>query len=259
MNPFQIVAGDRILEEESNRVTIDSMSMAIIKFNWNDLDVNFRYNEAFSIKIYDTATNETLPMPNYFDEQFVANNQNDTFHSYYHTDITLTIFNWDAEPQTIDIFYALLSWMYQPMFDTLLGTAEIFLYSPNRAQMGTTNMNVMVLLQTTFEEVGMPYNLVRLQADSDGTPRDPMIVDVGSNIEWFGDKYTVAPFDETFWITFEVASINVPYLPFFMGCEHFGDHIYFYELLETMDNCTFVDDAKIVEQLPFTGIFPDAD
>ena len=68
MNPFQIVAGDRILAEESNRVTIDSMSMAIIKFNWNDLDVNFRYNEAFSIKIYDTATNETLPMPNYFDE-----------------------------------------------------------------------------------------------------------------------------------------------------------------------------------------------
>lgn len=53
----------------------------------------------------------------------------------------------------------------------------------------------------------------------------------------------------------------MPWFPFFMNCDYFGDHVYIYRLLETMKNCTIVpeDDTVVVEPIPISGITPKAD
>ena len=78
-------------------------------------------------------------------------------------------------------------------------------------------MFVPIIEKSTFDGIGMPYNLLAFTADSDGNPREPLVIDVGSNSEYFGNKYIVPTFDETFWITYEVSSVVVPWLPYFMN------------------------------------------
>ncbi len=57
-------------------------------------------------------------------------------------------------------------------------------------------MFVPIIEKSTFDGIGMPYNLLAFTADSDGNPREPLVIDVGSNSEYFGNKYIVPTFDE---------------------------------------------------------------
>ena len=240
--------GSRRLADVNMSIELQPMSMAILTFDFSFVDVNFYYNTDFSLQVWG-PNNESLQLPDYFSSD-----------GFFHHKFNLTLINIGAEDYSITPTIYLHNDLFIPYIPQLEGTLQSFVLKPSRAVFAQDVLFASLLWEGSFGNIDMPFNLLDL-TKSDGSPIDPWILDTGVNEEWNGTQYDSPPYDKTFWINYGVSSVAIPWLPFFMNCEYFGDRIYIHRLTEAMGNCTFVDSngVKIVQPLPVSGVSAVAD
>jgi len=241
INPFT----GRRLETETHTDTfaLKAGELGIFDFDLGSVNDAFKYKEHFSLKLQHETT--TLALPEYF-----AN-----YNTTKHTAFRLTVANFADTSTTLSLFFCIHNALYEPIASTLQNTALSQFHLPSRASLSTDKLFVAIVYKEDFSYVDLPYNLYDL-----GEPHN-ILIDVGLNTEWDGEVHLKSPYDDTFWLTYEVTTVSLPWLPFVMNCEYFGDHVYIYELLELMNNCTLYseDDTVYVRPLPTTGFVPQAD
>jgi Flp pilus assembly protein TadB len=247
VNPF---ATQRVLADNSN-LTLDPAEIGIFSFDLTGLEPAFRYAEHFTLQVTQSAedgTEKTLALPGYFA------NANAT----KHTEFRLSVMNFGETRFNFSMNFALHNALWLPVVDTLSATARSAYHSPSRAKLNSDKLFVAIVFKDDFNGVELPNNLIEF--DTLNT-ENPLIIDVGLNSEWNGTVASKSLFDDTYWLTYELTTVSLPWLPFFMNCEYFGDHVYLYELLELMEECTLysADDTVYVRPIPTTGFEPTSD
>ena len=224
------------------------MSIIIFNFDFSAVDPNFLYNTDFSLQIWGPESIR-LPLPSYFSS-----------HGFFHLSFNLTLINIGPTDLEVTPTLYLHNDLFIPFIPQLENTLNITVITPSRAIFNEQKLFAALVWDGSYGTIDMPFNLIDL-IKADGSFINPWLLDTGANVEWNGTSYDAPPFDNTFWINFGVNSVVLPWLPYFMNCEYFGDRIYLHRLTESMGNCSFVDQGgvKIVQPIPVSGVTPVAD
>lgn len=231
-------------------IDLDPNTLALLKFDWSSVDIYFKYLSHFSLLLRDSNDNY-LTFPEYLTS---------TDSSSKHTSFTLSILNYSSEKTSFTLDLALHNSIFELFSYQLENTLNLTVHEPSRASLGSDDMFVIILAESDFTDLDLPYNLIDLNLD-DSSSRSPMLINIGSNEEFYGTQFDAAPWDETFWVIYQVNTVAMSWLPFFMNCEEFGNNVYFYRLVELMESCKLVteSDTMEVDPIPITGWFPTAD
>lgn len=251
INP--VAAHTRVLNsrrhvQSFDNIIFDSMAIVLFKFNFRNLSPNFYYNIDFGIQI--TSNSDILALPGYF----LLNT------STCHFEFNISVINLSENLMNVTPRVVLYNKLFVPMIPDLENTVEVDLIQANRFSLGLNKLFVCLLWSGTFSAMAMPYNLINLQ-NSDGSPIDLWLSDTGNNPESNGTTYETPPFDTNFWVNYGVSSLALPWIPFFMNCDLFGDRIYMQRLTETMENCTLYppNETNVINPIPITGVSPKSD
>ena len=238
----------RRTQESKRLVTLQPLEVALLNFNLTHLDPAFLYGEHFTIRL-GNSEGQKLPMPAYFSNSSMS----------YHTNFTLVVNNYSEEEVTFTCSVSLHNALYYPRMEQFSNVMNTSIISPSRAKLSSSRMFFAVIWKNDFEEIDLPFNLI--QFEEQGQERMPFIIDSTVNYEWFGQVFETPPFDETFWIAYDINTVAIGWMPFFMNCEVFGDRIYFHQMLENELFCDLVPEKEtvVVNPVPFSGISPTAD
>jgi hypothetical protein len=252
INPL-ISSSSRFLESTNLTlitVQLEPNSLALLKFDWTNVDIYFKYMSHFSLFLRD-ANNIIQSFPDYLSPSSPGSK---------HTNFTISVLNYSPDPTSFKLELALHNSIFDPFSFQLENTLNLTLHNPSRAISNSDDMFVIIIAESDFLDMDLPYNLVDLDLN-DQASRSPMLIDIGSNEEYNGTRYDVAPWDETFWVIYQVSTVAMSWLPFFMNCEEFGNHVYFYGLVEIIEKCNLVSEESTqpVEPIPITGWNPTAD
>ena len=230
-------------------IQLSPISVAILSFTFDHLDANFKYGLQYSIFLSANYT-EHVTMPAYFSSGLLDADRK----------CELVISNFDQETQVIDVSIALHNALFLPFSDQFSRTMAMDLLTPSRANFNTTDLFIIILWQTTFNTISMPFNLIQLSKNN-GDKRDPLLLDSGTTEKWTGTKDSLTPFDSSFWQIYGASTMAMTWLPFFQNCEKFGDYAHLFALLESRSNCELHDPGNmtVVGSIPTTGFTTVAD
>ena len=228
-----------------NTFTLDIMNYADLNINLKLIPQSEVYGKDWILKFTNVNASADLPLPYYF----TSADTNKHIFAYFR------IFNMQTTVMTISCQLIYYSKTFKNWINNL--NLNLQTYYPYRSDMVANDLFAMIVSGTFLNNAQLPYNMPPDRSTNvffDFTSMD-------DNLFIQPQTYAKAPFDHSYWSTYQVNTLLIPYVPYFSYCKGYGRYLYLYQLTENPQECSLKlsEDTIVVKEIPTSGIFPYAD